>query len=64
MMSNMNHEEKAAAYEAKAKDLDHVSTIFGIFDINFNETVTLFEGPLDSFLFRNSTGMCSIKTCW
>jgi len=49
---------------AKAKDLDHVSTIFGIFDINFNETVTLFEGPLDSFLFRNSTGMCSIKNDW
>lgn len=48
----------------KAKDLDHVSTVFNIFDINFNETVTMFEGPLDSFLFRNAVGMCSIKNGW
>ena len=48
----------------KARDMDHVSTVFGILKINFNSTVTLFEGPLDSFLFPNSVGMCSIKNDW
>jgi len=35
-------------------EIDSLSQIFGIFHLNFNAPITLFEGPLDSFLFRNS----------
>lgn len=41
--------------------LDTISTIFGIMDLDLNKTVTVFEGPLDSFLFPNSVGVCSAK---
>jgi hypothetical protein len=34
--------------------LDMLSMIFNICLINFNKTVTLFEGPMDAFLFKNS----------
>ena len=49
---------------AKTSEYDHISTIFGILTINFNEMITLFEGPMDSFLFNNSCGMCSINNDW
>ena len=48
----------------KVRELDPISTVFSVLTINFNDTVTLFEGPLDSFLFRNSCGMCSIHNDW
>ena len=35
-------------------EVDAVSQLFGIFQVNFNIPITLFEGPLDSFLFKNS----------
>lgn len=35
-------------------EIDMVSQIFGIFNINFNRPITVFEGPFDSFLFKNS----------
>ena len=41
--------------------LDFLSTIFGIFQVDLNKPVTAFEGPLDSFLFPNSVGLCSAK---
>lgn len=44
--------------------LNAVSTVFGCLRINFNEPITLFEGPLDSFLYPNSCGMCSINNEW
>ena len=34
--------------------LDTLSMIFNICLISFNNPVTLFEGPMDSFLFKNS----------
>jgi len=41
--------------------LDTISTTFGIMKLDLNKTVTVFEGPLDSFLFPNSVGVCSAK---
>lgn len=35
-------------------EVDAVSTLFGIMELNFAKPITLFEGPLDSFLFKNS----------
>lgn len=48
----------------KVRNLDHVSTVFNVLRINFNDTVTLFEGPLDAFLFPNAVGMCSVNNDW
>jgi len=30
-------------------------------NLNLNRIITIFEGPLDSFLFPNSVGVCSAK---
>lgn len=41
--------------------MDHLSNIFGIFQVDLNKPITVFEGPLDSFLFPNSVALCSAK---
>jgi hypothetical protein len=41
--------------------LDTVSNLFGIFTANLTKTFTLFEGPMDSFLFPNSLALCSLN---
>jgi predicted RNA-binding Zn-ribbon protein involved in translation (DUF1610 family) len=38
----------------KKEYLDTLSMIFNICLINFNHPVTLFEGPMDAFLFKNA----------
>lgn len=38
-----------------------ISTIFGIASLRFDEKITIFEGPMDAWLFWNSTGLCSIE---
>ena len=38
---------------------NEISTIFGILDIDMDKPITVFEGPLDAFLMRNSVGTCS-----
>jgi predicted RNA-binding Zn-ribbon protein involved in translation (DUF1610 family) len=40
-------------------DIDDISTTFGILDLDLSKPVTVFEGPLDSFLYRNSAATCS-----
>jgi hypothetical protein len=58
------HEElgifKEENREALTK-MDFLSNIFGIFQVDLNKPVTVFEGPLDSFLFPNSVALCSAK---
>lgn len=46
---------------SKIEKIDHFSTIFGISTVDFNSTITIFEGPLDSWLFPNSIALCSIN---
>jgi len=38
-------------------DIDIISQMFGVFNIGFNKPITVFEGPFDSFLFKNSIAM-------
>ncbi len=41
--------------EEKVPDeIDTLSQLFDICTLNFNQSVTVFEGPMDSFLFRNA----------
>jgi hypothetical protein len=46
---------------SKAEELDPISLVFGFSSVNLDETVTIFEGPLDSFLFPNAVALCSIN---
>jgi hypothetical protein len=39
-----------------------LSKTFRISEVNFGLPVTVFEGPLDSFLYRNSIALCSVKS--
>ena len=45
----------------KASELDNISCVFGFSTLDLEGTVTIFEGPFDSFLYRNSVGLCSIN---
>ena len=40
-------------------ELDDISTTFGILTVDFAQPITVFEGPLDSFLYKNSVATCS-----
>ncbi len=40
--------------EEVPEEVDSISEIFGIFQLNFNLPINLFEGPFDSFLMKNS----------
>ena len=45
----------------RASELDGVSCVFGFSTLNLDAIITIFEGPFDSFLYRNSVGLCSIN---
>jgi hypothetical protein len=45
----------------KAEQLDPRSSVFGFSFVDLDQMVTIFEGPLDSFLFDNSVGICSVN---
>lgn len=42
-------------------DISSISTIFNICNLNYNAPITLFEGPMDSFLFKNSIASAGIS---
>ena len=42
------------------KFVNSLSIIFNILNLNLNKSITVFEGPLDSFLFNNSIAVCSV----
>jgi hypothetical protein len=46
---------------SKAEQIDPISNVFGFSTVDLDQTITIFEGPLDSFLFPNSIGLCSIN---
>ena len=41
--------------------IDPISHVFGIGQISFDRTITIFEGPMDSWFWENSVGLCSIE---
>ena len=49
----MLHEEKSIPDE-----IEEISTIFNILLVNYNEPVTVVEGPMDSFFVRNCIATC------
>jgi hypothetical protein len=46
---------------SKAQEVDPVSTVFGFSTVDLDSIITVFEGPMDSFLCPNSIALCSIN---
>mgnify|MGYP000160900194 CR=1 FL=1 len=40
--------------------LNNVSTLFGVLNVNFQRPVTIFEGPMDAMFMRNSIALCTV----
>lgn len=45
----------------EARKIDPISSVFGISLLSFDKMITIFEGPMDSWLWQNSVGLCSIE---
>ena len=45
----------------KASELDAISCVFGFSSLDLDSMITIFEGPFDSYLYKNSVGLCSIN---
>lgn len=45
----------------QCKKVDPISHVFNIGLINFSHQITIFEGPMDSWLWHNSVALCSIE---
>jgi hypothetical protein len=44
-----------------AKVVDPISHVFGIGFLDFSLPITVFEGPMDSWFWPNSVGLCSLE---
>jgi len=53
------YEELGKNVTDEVLSLDDISTAFGILEMDLTKPVTVFEGPLDSFLYKNSIATCS-----
>jgi hypothetical protein len=60
-MSAMYKELGYSYDETLMKRYDPLSTIFGSLSIDLSSPITVFEGPLDSFLMPNSIALCSLN---
>jgi hypothetical protein len=41
--------------------VDPISHVFNIGFVSFDDTITIFEGPMDSWLWKNSIALCSVE---
>lgn len=46
--------------ETTRQQFNNVSTLFGALKVNFQNPVTIFEGPLDAMFMRNSIALCTV----
>jgi predicted RNA-binding Zn-ribbon protein involved in translation (DUF1610 family) len=53
------YEELGKTVTEEVLSLDDISSAFGILEMDLTKPVTVFEGPLDSFLYKNSIATCS-----
>lgn len=64
-LSTLYKELKRTINETEKKDIesiDLISSIFNILRLDYNQPITIFEGPFDSFLFKNSIALSGINT--
>jgi hypothetical protein len=53
------YEELGRTVTDEVLELDEISSSFGILEMDISQPVTVFEGPLDAFLYKNSIATCS-----
>lgn len=53
------YEELGKEVPEEVYEIDDISTTFGILELDLSKPITVFEGPLDSFLYKNSAATCS-----
>lgn len=53
------YEELGLEITKELLDIDEISSAFGLLNMDLNKPITVFEGPLDSFLYKNSIATCS-----
>lgn len=53
------YEELGKTVTDEVLAFDDISSAFGILEMDLTKPVTVFEGPLDSFLYKNSIATCS-----
>lgn len=46
---------------AGCRKINPISTVFNVGTISFDDVITIFEGPMDSWLWKNSVGLCSVE---
>jgi hypothetical protein len=46
---------------AECAKIDPISHVFNISSISFDRTITIFEGPMDSWFWKNSVALCSVE---
>lgn len=52
---------KDSNFLEEARKIDPVSSVFNIGKITFDRVITIFEGPMDSWLWKNSVALCSVE---
>lgn len=55
------YKSKDEEFIEEAKKIDPVSNVFNIGRITFDKPITIFEGPMDSWLWKNSVALCSVE---
>jgi hypothetical protein len=46
---------------SNAQKIDPIASLFGIGSLDFARSITLFEGPMDSWFWPNSIALCSVE---
>lgn len=60
-LSSLYRELNTPEPEDNIDKLNDVSGIYGIFDVDFGQDITVFEGCFDAFLFRNSIAISGVS---
>lgn len=43
------------------RKIDPISSVFNVATLDFGQDITIFEGPMDSWMWKNSVGLCSVE---
>lgn len=47
-----------------AREMSRLSVVFGMLTVDFSSPITVFEGPMDHFLYPNSAATCGTGVDW
>jgi len=53
--------QKDESFLDACKKIDPISYVFNVASLDFGKDITIFEGPMDSWLWANSVALCSVE---